>query len=242
MDNEMKKMQKDLEKFLYNNKMQNEKDKEDLKQLLFPLLREAIKEQIYVLEIGPYTLEIDYNNLAVRYETDETTVELSGEDVYYETTRELEIRYFAVDEEKTFYEMDSNIIVVSGLITNVCGFCEESYQIDLYTKQVDDVRNYLNLAGTDFINSDLGEKNPYSTIIKRPIKKEMPRLDILNLFGNNNVIPVVYNEARNIYVKEPRRNRIFNPNNYSLYLPDLDDKKELVYQIYSITLDFYNNL
>lgn len=217
-------------------------DKVNMQKCLFALLRECIKERYYEVEVGSYFLSIHPDNLAVKYETDETIVELSNEDVYYESTRELEVRYFAM-EDRIVYNLDIPTIEVTGMVTNVEGVCEESYQIELFTDEEDNIKNYLDIEMVPgFRYSDQDIETDTSVILTRSIRKDMPRLDVLHLFKEGMVFPVRYDHINNQYLKENPIVRVYNTNNYSAYLPALEDKKELVSLLYSSIVSFYGSI
>lgn len=241
MNQEITSKIENLKNCLYQNSYErSELDKVSIKKNLFELLRECIKERQYNVEVGSFILDINPSNLSVKYETDETTVELSNEDVYYETTRELEVRYFAL-EDKEVYSIEEPTIEVTGLVTNIEGLVEESYQIELFTyNENDNIKNYINnIDSFGFKYTDIEIENQFSVIITRSIKVEQPRLDVIDLFKPGKVIPIKYNHHNNNYEKEPALRRNYLPNNYSLYLPSLSDKKDVVTYIYSSIIEFY---
>lgn len=229
-----------LKKCLYkDNSENNEIDKLNTQKNLFELLRECIKEKEYIAEVGSYTLNVNPTNLSVKYETDETIIEISNEDVYYETTRELELRYFALNDQLE-YSNDIPVIEVTGLVTNIDGMMEESYQIQLLTDNDDNIKNYLNLSKVnEFRYTDQELETPFSVILSRSIRKDAPRLDVLDLFKEYKVVPIKYDYINDKFIKEDPARRIFTPNDYSVYLPTLEDKKALVSFIYNCIIEFY---
>lgn len=239
MNQSIETIKQEFKNCLYKNNIENDElDKINVQKCLFELLRECIKEREYIVEVGAYLLNIEPSQLSVKYETDETIVEISNEDVYYETTRELEVRYFALEDKET-YSIDAPVIEVTGMITNVDGVMEESYELELLTEKEDDIKNYLNVLSDGFVYSDLEMSSPYNVILARQIRKDTPRFDVFELFKLNRVVPVVYDYVNNSYKKDEIRKE-FHPNNYSNYLPNLSDKKDLVSFLYSSIIEFYS--
>ena len=105
-----------------------------LKKQLYLLLKECIKEREYEIQIGSYEFNITPQNLSVKYITDNTTVEVSNDDVYYESTRDTETRFFCISQvHKSEFLMDTPLIRVTGTVSNIDGICEEHYLFELYT-------------------------------------------------------------------------------------------------------------
>lgn len=228
-----------LKNCLYNASQEiNTFDRVAMQKYLFELLRECIKEREYTIEVGAYVFNVEPSHLSVKYETDETIVEISNEDVYFETTRELEVRYFALEDKET-YSIDVPVIEVTGMITNVNGVMEESYELELLTEKEEDIKNYLDTLSGGFVYSDPSVSSSYNVIISRQIKRDTPRFDVYDLFKLKSVVPVMYDYVNDCYKKEELRH-IFHPNNYSNYLPSLNDKKDLVSFLYSSIIAFYS--
>lgn len=240
---ELKKKINNLKKNLYQNNSELDNiDKISLQKSLFELVRECIKEREYEIEVGSYTIDVTPADLSVRYETEESVVEISNADVYYETTREVESRFFVVTNEPyEEYPSNSKVISVTGIVTNIDGDIEEHYEFELLNNQNDDIRNYLtlsnfNVSGAVYSGEEVA--SPNSVIIKKAINKLDTRTDVIDFFIPNKVVPVTYTIENDKYIREANR-RVFNPSDYSLLVPTLEEKKKLVNFIYSSIVEYY---
>lgn len=218
-------------------------DKISLQKNLFELLRECIKNRIYTVEIGSYQININPEELSVKYETDDTVIEISNEDVYYETTRELESRYFVISNTiQDEYPIDTKSVNVTGIVTNIDGDCEVHYELELLTNDEDHIRKYItlsnfNISGSQYSSEEVTDE--YSVIIKKGINKTDKRIDAIDFFLPNNAIPVIYDLKENKYIRDTNERKIYNPSDYSIFLPTLEEKKNIVNYIYSSIVEFY---
>ena len=113
-------IKKELHKQLYLENTETESiDELALKKQLYLLLRECLKEQEYEVTIGSYKINITPKGLSVKYESDQTIVEVSNADVYYESIRDTETRFFCISQmKKSEFLMDNPLIRVTGSVTN----------------------------------------------------------------------------------------------------------------------------
>lgn len=237
MVKEIKKAKDNLKHYLYQETF----DKINVEKCVFQLLRECIKEREYEVQVGAYQFNLLPQDLSVTYETEGTVITFSNEDIYYETTRVVENRYFVISrEEKDEYSIDTAVIKVSGIVTNVDGDCEENYQFELFTEKEDDLKNYITLNNVvNFHYAGLDMETPYSVIVSREVKRNTYRVDVFDFFKPNQVFPVIYDCIANKYVKEKQMRKIFKPNDYSILLPMNEEKKDIVYFLYLTMMDFY---
>lgn len=239
MNTELEKIKLELQKYLYpDENKKNNIDKTNLKKTIFLLLRECLKKQVYVIEIGSYIINITPQKLYVKYEADHTTIEVSNNDVFYETVRDIETRFFAISKvKKDEFLIDIPIIRTTGIVTNIDGICEEHYCFELYTDEEDDIRNYLIFPdGVEIIGSE--NPNNYELCIKRKISINDPRSDVYDILDKEKVVPVyldtIVEKYKTIYEKKE-----YTPNNYTLLIPKLEEKKAIITFIYSSMVDFY---
>ena len=145
-----------------------------LKKNLYLLLRECIKEKEYEVRIGSYEFNITPQNLSVKYKSDQTIVEVSNEDVYFESTRDTETRFFCISQmKKSEFLMDTPLIRVTGSVTNIDDVCEEHYLFELYTDdESDSIRNYLQLPSDTQI-SELSIDPTKATMVHRRINRNI---------------------------------------------------------------------
>ena len=227
----------ELHKLLYSN---TEIDEITLKKQLYLLLKECIKEREYEITIGSYEFNITPQKLSVKYNTDNTVVEVSNEDVYYESTRDTETRFFCISQVKrSEFLMDTPLIRVTGSVTNIDDICEEHYLFEVYTDDEEDsIRNYLNLPSDTKI-SELNLDPQKAAMVHRKVKREDLRTDVIDLLVSDKVVPVFLDTIVEKYKALPERKE-YNPNNYTELLPTLEDKKKTIRFIYGAIVDFYS--
>jgi hypothetical protein len=231
-------IKKELHTLLYSS---DNVDEITLKKNLYLMLRECIKEKEYEVKIGSYEFNITPKNLSVKYNNDQTIVEVSNEDVYFETTRDTETRFFCISQmKKSEFLMDNPLIRVTGSVTNIADVCEEHYLFELYTEDENDsIRNYLHLPSDTQI-SDLSLNPNEATMVHRKIKRNDPRTDVIDFLVKDKVVPVFLDTIIEKYKALPDK-KDYDPNNYSELLPTLDDKKKLIRFIYAAIVDFYTD-
>lgn len=238
---EIEKISKRLRKYLYTNNTEiTDIDKTSFQKEMMLLIRECIKQKEYEVEIGSYTINIDPENIMVEYENDDTSIRITKNDVYFETNREVEIRYFIPSNVQSIndeYNSDSPVIRTTGLITNIDGYCEERYNLELFNID-ENIMDYINIPSNMQL-SPYTEPTKYSIILVEPISVNDERLDLINIFKESKVIPVIYDKAKDKYLKTSFHKE-YNPNNYSNLLPNLENRKNIVSFIYNLIVDFYN--
>lgn len=236
MSKELENRISELKKHLYPNGTETTKiDKVGLQKSLFLLLRECLKVGKYEITIGSYKINVNPQYLSVVYQNPHTTIEVSNNDVFYETIRDIPVRYFVINDKiQDEYPSDTPIIKTLGLVINVDGIIDEVYDIELYTNNEDNVRRYLNLKNGFTISRD--DDDPYSVSIKREITPNDPFTKIESVLTESALIPVLYDYDNDKYIFQKETN---NNLNYKILLPSLDDKKEVVSFLYSSMVEFY---
>lgn len=234
-------IKRELHKQLYLDNTENEQiDEISLKKHLYLLVRECIKEREYEVNIGSYKLNVTPKNLSVKYESNQTKVEVSNEDVYYETVRDTETRFFCINQvKKQEYLMDNPLIRTTGTIINIDGVCEEHYLFELYTdEEQDNIKNYLQLpADTSIVELNIDSER--SLMVSRKINREDKRTDVIDFFAPDKVVPVFLDTIIEKYKALPERKE-FDPVDYRNLLPTLDSKKKIISFIYSSIVEFYS--
>jgi hypothetical protein len=227
----------EIHKILYSD---SQPDQILLRKQLYLLIKECIKEREYEVKIGSYEFNITPQNLSVKYVTDNTTVEVSNEDVYYESTRDTETRFFCISQlKKSEFLMDTPLIRVTGTVSNIDGICEEHYLFELYTdNQEDSIRNYLKLPSDTQI-SELNLDPQRATMVHRKVNRLDRRTDVIDLLVPNKVVPVYLDTIVEKYKALPYR-KLYTPNNYTELIPTLEEKKKTIRFIYGAIVDFYS--
>ena len=211
----------ELQKYLYPDNNQ-EIDNISLKRTLYNVLRECLKANRYEIEVGDYTINVNPKNLLVTYESNHTMVEVSNEDVYYETVRDIETRLFCISSlKKDEFLSDNPVIATTGVVSNID----------------DSIHNYLNLPSDVKLVKQPNE-NDYNATVKRRITPDQERTDIIDLLDKNKVVPVFYDSVIDKYKTQTDR-RTYTPNNYVALLPSLDNLKSTITFLYSSMVEFY---
>ena len=188
MTQELENRIQELKKFLYHDPSEKEIDKIGLKKALFILLRECLKERCYEIEIGSYKIDVTPKNLSVKYNSNQTIVEVSNIDVYYETTRDIETRFFAISQvKKDEFLIDIPLIRTTGMVTNINGLCEEHFCFELYTDEPDKISNYIYFPeNIEVIGQVL--PNDYELTLKRKITVDEPRTDVIDYLDQEKIV------------------------------------------------------
>ncbi len=227
---------KELEEILNNDK--KEITENELKIVLYNLLRECLVRRQYELQIGNYTINLTPQQLGVVYEDDYSYMEVSNDDIYEETERFTEVRLFVIDKNKDKEEYDasiSKVIRVEGTVLNTNGECQETYNLQLLSPfETDEIINYIKPdAGT------IKQESPTSLYITRPVTREKPRTDVVDFLAGDNIIPVTYYEGQNIYIPNRDYYKIYEPNNYTELIPDNSRRLKVAKMIYSSVVEYY---
>lgn len=225
-------MIEDLKKLIYPIP-KNEIDKTNIEKNIFKLMRTSILEKNYEIQVGPYILNFNPDELKVFYENEFTKVELSNEDVYYETMRPLETKYYCLsNENKETYSLDTPYYIVDSNIVNIAGIFEEHYSLELVSDNPNiNIMDNLNIPSS----FSLVTNDENGITLAHEIKKEDQRFNSLSFF-NNNVKAVYYNEEKALFVNKDT----YKNEKYQKYLPDLTKEKEIVTFIFNTMKDFYN--
>jgi len=225
----------ELKSILYPKNIEdNNINKNRLKLILIETLKECIKNKLYKFYIGNYYFDITPDNLSIIYKTNTSNIELSNNDIHFETERDLENNYFIIsDTIKDEYSLNEKTILVSGIILNYDNNYIEEYIFNLNSNKEDNIRNYLKLIeNSSFL--DIDESNKEETCIIKEITKDSKRTNIIDFF-NTNVIPVTYDKYQKKYLKCNKEYQ----NDYSSYLPNMEKEKDNISFIYNTILDFY---
>lgn len=235
--NKIQEIINELKKYIYYNKIENSDfDKVNIQKNLYKLLRECIKNEVYEVEIGSYKLNIKLDELSVKYETENTLVEVSKEDVHVENISETNIEYFVISPvESEEYNITIPAIMVEGVISTYDNTYEEIYEITISEDIEDNIRNYINLNNRfEYASNEFDNK--YSVIIKRNINRETKYINIYDIFNKKIVKPVTYNRNKDNYV---RRTISYESKTYDNLIPTLDDKKLITSYLYGLIVEFY---
>jgi len=237
MKNDLEESKKEFAKYLYPETEIT--DDNQFQLALFKLLRNCLIAREYEFKIKNYKINLTPQNLSVIYEGDGVRVEVSNYDISEETDRELETRYFITDLDltKEFYDTETtSSIRVNSHVYNYNGSFKENIYLELFTEDEHlKIKQLLNVSD-DQVTYD-GE---YAACITKEISKEGPRLDVYDYLNQNKVIPVYLYEKENKFVPLKEYHKTYEPNNYKLYLPSQEIRKNNARKIYDCIIDYYN--
>lgn len=224
-------MIEELKKLIYPIPKE-ELDKTNIQKNIYKLIRDNIIEQNYELEVGPFTLNINPRELSAIYQTAITKVEISNKDIYYETERPLEIKYYVISNEVSeTYSPSLPYFIVSGNILNIDGTTEEHYSIELVADTELNINDYLNIS-TDF---DIVASDTNNYVIAREIKKDDFRYNTYDLFNKDKVKDVFYDDIKILFIRKDTHQK----ETYSKYLPELKKEKEIITLLCGTMVEFY---
>lgn len=227
-------MYEDLKKLIYPIP-KGEIDKAGIKSSLYNIVSNCMIEGINEIDIEPYFINIDPQNLSAKYQTETTRVEISNKDIYYETQRQLEDKLYVISNQTSpSYPANLPYFLVAGNIVNFDGTTEEHYSIELISETELNIIDYLNIDEQfSIVASD--NKN---IVIAREIKKDDIRYNTYDLFKKEYVKEVFFDRNENIYLAKDT----YNQDTYSKYLPELDKEKEIITLLCETIVEIYQKL
>jgi len=238
----IEKLTQDLRKYLYATTDEiSSMDKIAFQKSLYSLMRECIKERDFEIEVGSYIIDINPDDISVTYDNDETLITVTEDYMAYETSRETEVNYYVIKRsslESSEFSPESPVIRITGIVDNIEGLTKESYNIELFNLD-ENVMNYVNIPSNMQL-SPYTEPTKYSIIVTRPITRTEKRFNVYNLLNPEKVIPVVYDDIKDLYLKTSPEKE-YNPADYTQLLPTLDNRKQIVNYIYSLIVEFYTD-
>jgi hypothetical protein len=228
---------KELEEIL-NTDIKHDISENELKLVLYNILKECLVRRDYELHIGDYTINLTPQKLGVIFDNDESHVEISNDDFYQETERYTEVRFFVIDKDPNKESYDASITKVvrtEGTVLNVNGDLQEIYHLELFTQfETDEIMNYININA-----GEITEESPTSIYIKRKINRDDPRTDTIDFLAGDNIVPVTFYPGDGKYVPNKDKRKVYEPNNYTELIPDNSDKIRIAKMIYSCVIEYY---
>ena len=207
-------------------------DKINIEKNLFKIIRSNIMENNYEISVGPYILNINPEELKVFYETELSKIKLSLVDIYYETMRPLETKYYVItNDQKDTYSLDNPYYIVDNNIVNINGTLEEHYSFELVTNNPNlNIMDYLNIPN----NYSIITNDEDGLTICREITPNETKTNP-QIFFNNLVKSVYYDEEKDLFINKDN----YKEETYQKYLPNLTKEKEIVTFIFNTMKDFY---
>ena len=241
MDKDYEKILGKLRNVLYHGDDEIGKiDDIKLKKVIYETLREALTNELYQFYIGSYSFDITPQNLVVAYTTPDTRIEITRNDIHFETTRQTPTSYFVISpEKKDTYPEDTKSIAIYGDIIQYDDFVTtEQYVMKLHSANPNDsLRRYVTLPkGFTLYDNHLVD-DPTDFVLGRDINKYDLMTDLSIFFNPKDTFPVFYDEPNHIFKRVEKK---LGNDTYAKYLPTLEEKKNNVRIIYSTIVEFYN--
>ena len=121
---------KELEEIL-NTDIKHDISENELKLVLYNILKECLVRRDYELHIGDYTINLTPQKLGVIFDNDESHVEISNDDFYQETERYTEVRFFVIDKDpnKEYDEEEVKEAMKSLDIYDLMSIIKDEYSV-----------------------------------------------------------------------------------------------------------------
>ena len=209
----------------------NNVNETQLKKEIYSILREGIKNHQYEISIDNYLLNIDPNDISIKYEIPSTLIEIDSDSVYYELERDLDIEYFCVSDKKDNYPLSTPTIQVSGHILNINGNNRVDYVLDFLNSNDQRISNYIiRNQNTEVVTDE-------SAVISFDVKDTTPIIDFTNYLDLTKLVPVYLQYKENTYINRELNNI---DETYSKYIPDVSKKIVIMKKICNYIIEFYN--
>lgn len=207
-------------------------DDEKLSSALKTLYRNAIKSQIYKIQIGDYYIDMDPKNINICYDSKDTYIEINKDDQVIETHRPLEVRYFVIsNEEKDTYPLNTPCIKVSGEALSMDGIKTDNRFIELLNPTFEMRLKYF-----------CDHRVKYESITKGTTIREVDPndqiIDPISYLTKDQLIPVKFNYYDKNFTK------LEEPNiktNYKKYFPRTAGKVKIIKTMLNSLIEFYNS-
>lgn len=206
-------------------------DYEKIEEKLKHVLRESIKRRILKITAGSYQIDFDPRKISVVYENPNTYIKVADNDIYYETERENNVRYFIIsNDKKDQYDIQTPCIKVQNSVVSINGEAKENYYIELLAEdETIDLKNYLKDV------QNFNEVTSFDAEISREVSKNSNHFDLMNLFDEKNIIPVTYSYFDDCFINYQEQ----KDKDYEILLPDVTNQINKLKKIFFIIIDFY---
>ena len=206
-------------------------DYEKIEEKLKHVLRESFKRRILKITAGSYQIDFDPRKISVVYENPNTYIKVADNDIYYETERENNVRYFIIsNDKKDQYDIQTPCIKVQNYVVSINGEAKENYYIELLAEdETIDLKNYLKDV------QNFNEVTSFDAEISREVSKNSNHFDLMNLFDEKNIIPVTYSYFDDCFINYQEQ----KDKDYEILLPDVTNQINKLKKIFFIIIDFY---
>ena len=214
---------------LYNLLKSPSINEKELKKDVYTILRASLKNKQYELSIGEYYLNLNPKDIIIRKDTDDTLIEINNEEIYYETERNTETRFYILtNQTQDEYSIDTPAIQIEGHVMNIINNKRVEYIFKLINSS-NDIKNYI-------INNKVELIDKKTAILTIDIDNDTPMIDYEDYLDKTKIKKVFLDYQKNKYIIK----EIKEPNNYLVYLPDISKQIVTLKHIYNCIIEFYN--
>ena len=218
-------------KNIYEILKQDTIDEIQLKKNIYQLIKACIKTKQYEISIGEYQININPEELMIKKELEETLIEINREEIYYETERETDIRFYCItDKKEKEYSLETPTIQVQGHVMNIKNHKKAEYILTVLNNEKLNIRNYI-------INNNIAISNINTAIIELNIDNKTPIIDLKDYLDYTKVVPVYLDYKNNKYITDIP---FIEPKTYQTYLPNINKEIIKMKKIYNCIIEFYN--
>ena len=196
------------------------------------LYRNAIKAQIYKIQIGDYYIDMEPKNINICYDSKDTYIEINKDDQQIETHRPLEVKYYAITNEiKDTYPITTPCIKVSGEALSMDGIKTDNRYIELLNPKFDmRLKNYC-YEDVNIINITTA-----STITE--VEPNDPMIEPTKFLKKEFLVPVKLNYFDKNFTRIDEKP---NALDYKNYFPRTANKMKIIKLMLNTLIEFYNS-
>lgn len=196
------------------------------------LYRNAIKSEIYKIQIGDYYIDMNPENINVCYDSKDTYIEINKDDQVIETHRPIDVKYYVISqEEKDIYPLSTPCIKVSGEALCMDGIRTDNRFIEILNPKFEmRLKYYVTdevMLDTITRGTTIREVDPNDLII-----------DPIVYFKENQLIPVKLNYFEKNFSRITERT--LRPN-YKKHFPRTAGKVKIIKEMLNSLIEFYNS-
>ena len=196
------------------------------------LYRNAIKSEIYKIQIGDYYIDMNPENINVCYDSKDTYIEINKNDQVIETHRPIDVKYYVISqEEKDTYPLSTPCVKVSGEALCMDGIRTDNRFIELLNPKFEMRLKYY---VTDEVMLDTITRG---TTIREVDPNDLV-IDPIVYFKENQLIPVKLNYFEKNFSRISERS--LRPN-YKKHFPRTAGKVKIIKEMLNSLIEFYNS-
>lgn len=207
-------------------------DNEKLSNELKKLYRNAIKTEIYKIQIGDYFIDMNPENINICYDSQDTYIEINKLDQVVETHRPLDVKYYCITNElKDYYPLNTPCIKVSGEALCMDGIKTDNRFIEMLNPKFEMRLKF-------FVTDEVVLDNITTGTTIKEVDPNDQIIDPLTFFNSDQLVPVKLNyfEKNFSRIQEPAM-----PTTYKKHFPRTAGKIKVIKEMLNSLIEFYNS-